>query len=1061
MLSVGQTKTKKPIHRSRSLKNEKHSKIFNESDKNNHDNVHISKRTSKSVTRLPHRSRNYQLNEIQFQSNLHCTNDTKQNCHDEVQFSESVTPLSIITSTTTITSPLYYSKFRNHKLFTCEKMEGGTLSSGSSLLLSSSSSSTITTTTPSPKLYSSNGYFFTPNSILCNNEHLNLSIKDSLQLDSSNDIVNNSECVGSSSVIHNIKSIFNRFVDSLRNRNNFILSNSISNSNNSGNSNNNHRNISNTVKINANCDKISTDKLNRLQIPWLTKFTTQEQNRVQQAYTPTSTFITDGASIGMTSVNCTDVIGKHRKPNSFNRPKEDRIQDSIIVHEQNNEICNKQNLIIDNVKAFNQSEPTTQAQYTNTTRDVIQFKENRRRQPDRISCFTTHSSCFCHIHELNPSKTCHNNYQLYPCHSNCNHYHNENSLLPDTSSNFNPLKSTIKDNSKLPYRSNTLHIKSSNTNNPVKLKHTTSSHYHYVKHCSPSLNPHYIPVHRMMSSSPPFTLKHLSTIRNMYEQYEYSTKVNHKNYIIHNEISNIDDQSESDFSSPQLSPCDRPRFYSSNMILLKPPNHHPCMKLKYITEQILLAKSVFDVNQLKKRSNSWSVHRGFNLNSSKCERSSNLESEDEFSTCGTGRPSDCEFNIPFNDIKLLRCLQKGERKAIYKGQWHGEVDVHIFEDLSLTERKRFWQDVTRLMMTRHENIALFMGVCVDPPSFAIVTSASKGVSLYNKLHIKREKLSLTMRIYLLRQLANAMTYLHSRNNPIIIRRLSSKNIFLKPKMNLYLMDYSMVDCDYQIPDHVPIPLDGVKYIAPELLLNIKKAIEKLCENNCQSTLKEPKLINTPGYLHNKPHTSIHLFNIHKSRLHYNLTTMKSSIYNPQYINLFKSWSDLSKTIDYPQLTKYISLPNIYLSEQISMYPNEMSKNDKSIQSISPRKVSFIKTIRQFISRSEQKKLLFKCVHIPVTEFTTFSDIFAFGTIIFEINTRCYPYEELDLCHCIKYLLDGQRDDGRAYCIPSYMKILMCKCWSNDPSKRPSMNKITQELTESHGLNRRKNSDPVH
>ncbi|VDO95771.1 unnamed protein product [Schistosoma margrebowiei] len=25
------------------------------------------------------------------------------------------------------------------------------------------------------------------------------------------------------------------------------------------------------------------------------------------------------------------------------------------------------------------------------------------------------------------------------------------------------------------------------------------------------------------------------------------------------------------------------------------------------------------------------------------------------------------------------------------------------------------------MMTRHENIALFMGVCVNPPNFAIVT----------------------------------------------------------------------------------------------------------------------------------------------------------------------------------------------------------------------------------------------------------------------------------------------------------------------------------------------------
>ncbi|VDO74697.1 unnamed protein product [Schistosoma curassoni] len=77
-------------------------------------------------------------------------------------------------------------------------------------------------------------------------------------------------------------------------------------------------------------------------------------------------------------------------------------------------------------------------------------------------------------------------------------------------------------------------------------------------------------------------------------------------------------------------------------------------------------------------------------------------------------------------------------------------------------------------------------------------NACKGISLYTKLHIKREKLSHTNQLYLLRQIANAITYLHSRNNPIVVRRLSSKNIFLKPKMNLYLTDYSMVDCDYQV-----------------------------------------------------------------------------------------------------------------------------------------------------------------------------------------------------------------------------------------------------------------------
>ncbi|VDP49621.1 unnamed protein product, partial [Schistosoma margrebowiei] len=275
-----------------------------------------------------------------------------------------------------------------------------------------------------------------------------------------------------------------------------------------------------------------------------------------------------------------------------------------------------------NPNKLNKSEPTTQTQYTNTIKDVIQSKENKPGQPYSISCFTNQSNCFCHIYEMNSSKVNHNNNELYPCNSICkhdpNHSNNETSLFTDSSVNFNQLKSNMKINNKLPYRSNTFHIKSSNDNHSIQLKHTTYSHHHhhhYVKHCpSSSLSSHSIPVH----STLPFTLKHLSTIRNIYEQNEYSTKIDNKNYINNNELSNNEDQSESDSSSSssfQLSSYDRPRFYSSNMILLKPPNHHPYMKLKYITEQILLAKSVFDVNQSKKRSNSWSVHRGFNLNS--------------------------------------------------------------------------------------------------------------------------------------------------------------------------------------------------------------------------------------------------------------------------------------------------------------------------------------------------------------------------------------------------------------------------------------------------------------
>ena len=67
---------------------------------------------------------------------------------------------------------------------------------------------------------------------------------------------------------------------------------------------------------------------------------------------------------------------------------------------------------------------------------------------------------------------------------------------------------------------------------------------------------------------------------------------------------------------------------------------------------------------------------------------------------------------------------------MHQGQWHGDVAVKILdmenvEDDSAT-LEAFRLDVATFRKTRHENVILFMGACMNPPKLAIVTSLCKG-----------------------------------------------------------------------------------------------------------------------------------------------------------------------------------------------------------------------------------------------------------------------------------------------------------------------------------------------
>ena len=57
---------------------------------------------------------------------------------------------------------------------------------------------------------------------------------------------------------------------------------------------------------------------------------------------------------------------------------------------------------------------------------------------------------------------------------------------------------------------------------------------------------------------------------------------------------------------------------------------------------------------------------------------------------------------------------------IRRGQWHGEVLVYFYNNLTEKKIPKFLQELRRLSRIRHEYIHLFMGASVNTSDIAIV-----------------------------------------------------------------------------------------------------------------------------------------------------------------------------------------------------------------------------------------------------------------------------------------------------------------------------------------------------
>lgn len=185
-----------------------------------------------------------------------------------------------------------------------------------------------------------------------------------------------------------------------------------------------------------------------------------------------------------------------------------------------------------------------------------------------------------------------------------------------------------------------------------------------------------------------------------------------------------------------------------------------------------------------------------------------------------------EWVIPFEELDITwNPLGAGRFGKVYRGHWHGEVAVKIIEIENPTEEQlnAFKFQVGTFRKTRHENVVLFMGACMDPPKLAIITSMCRGFSLYTHVHVRKDDLPPEKISQFCTQISQGMGYLHARG--IVHTDLRSKNVFIESGNRVVITDFGLfsvagLTTKSVRPGWLLIPEGWLPYLAPEILRSL-------------------------------------------------------------------------------------------------------------------------------------------------------------------------------------------------------------------------------------------------
>ncbi|XP_016047020.2 kinase suppressor of Ras 1 isoform X3 [Erinaceus europaeus] len=180
-----------------------------------------------------------------------------------------------------------------------------------------------------------------------------------------------------------------------------------------------------------------------------------------------------------------------------------------------------------------------------------------------------------------------------------------------------------------------------------------------------------------------------------------------------------------------------------------------------------------------------------------------------------------EWDIPFEQVELGEPIGQGRWGRVHRGRWHGEVAIRLLEmdGHNQDHLKLFKKEVMNYRQTRHENVVLFMGACMNPPHLAIITSFCKGRTLYSFVRDPKISLDINKTRQIAQEIIKGMGYLHAKG--IVHKDLKSKNVFYD-NGKVVITDFGLFGMSGVVREgrrenQLKLSHDWLCYLAPEIV----------------------------------------------------------------------------------------------------------------------------------------------------------------------------------------------------------------------------------------------------
>jgi len=98
--------------------------------------------------------------------------------------------------------------------------------------------------------------------------------------------------------------------------------------------------------------------------------------------------------------------------------------------------------------------------------------------------------------------------------------------------------------------------------------------------------------------------------------------------------------------------------------------------------------------------------------------------------------------------------------------------------------------------------------------------------------------------------------------------------------------------------------------------------------------------------------------------------------------------------------------------------------------------------------------------IQTTTYTQKIDVYAYGMLLWEIETACIPFSDLPPSQIIVAICKKNERPSIPDSIPPSMKSLICRCWHQNPDERPTFTEIFQIISNTKAYYNGTSSDAI-